>query len=178
MHNFTNDYSEGAHPKVLEIMLESNLEQNEGYGLDKHSERARELIRRWIDMPNADVHSYLAAPKQTCGCIVLLRPHQCVISADTGHINVHETELLRLQATSRDSAGNRWCSHHNSSRVLLALTWTSTWFSQRWYIYQILQSWVLSTQKSELQDIRETCLKNGLLLYLDGARIVRRSHLV
>ena len=42
MISFANDYSEGAHPRILEMMGRANLEQNDGYGLDAHSEKARQ----------------------------------------------------------------------------------------------------------------------------------------
>ena len=32
MYSFANDYSEGAHPRILEAMMNTNLEQNPGYG--------------------------------------------------------------------------------------------------------------------------------------------------
>ena len=173
MHNFTNDYSEGAHPKVLEIMLESNLEQNEGYGLDKHSERARELIRRWIDMPNADVH-FIPGGTQTNLLVVssFLRPHQCVISADTGHINVHETGAI-------EATGHKVVTVPGTDGKLTPQLIQSVVGSHvdehmvQPKMVDISNSTELGTiyTKSELQDIRETCLKNGLLLYLDGARI-------
>ena len=34
MYRFTNDYSEGAHPSILEAMTATNLEGNFGYGCD------------------------------------------------------------------------------------------------------------------------------------------------
>ena len=33
---FNCDYTEGAHPRVLEKMLETNLEQTVGYGEDPY----------------------------------------------------------------------------------------------------------------------------------------------
>ena len=47
MHSFMNDYSEGAHPRILELITKSNFQQNKGYE-DVHSQRAREYIRRAI----------------------------------------------------------------------------------------------------------------------------------
>ena len=50
-HKFTNDYSEGAHPRILEAMINANLTQNPGYGLDSHCEKARELIIKRVQRP-------------------------------------------------------------------------------------------------------------------------------
>ena len=56
MYSFTNDYSEGAHPRILEAMMNANLTQNVGYGLDAHSLAAAGTIRRLADAPDAAVH--------------------------------------------------------------------------------------------------------------------------
>ena len=34
MYSFRNDYSEGAHPKVLQALADTNLRQTVGYGMD------------------------------------------------------------------------------------------------------------------------------------------------
>ena len=31
---FTSDYMEGAHPSILEALVQTNLQQTEGYGFD------------------------------------------------------------------------------------------------------------------------------------------------
>ena len=36
MYSFTNDYSEGAHPKIMKALIETNDEHCAGYGLDKY----------------------------------------------------------------------------------------------------------------------------------------------
>ncbi|MGI6577896.1 MAG: threonine aldolase family protein [Eubacteriales bacterium] len=173
MYWFTNDYSEGAHPKIIELMSKSNFEQNTGYGLDIHSEKARELIRNWINMPNADVH-FIPGGTQTNLLVIssFLRPHQCVISADTGHINVHETGAIeatghkvvnvpgmdgKLTPESIQSAVDSHVGEHMVQPRMV-------------YISNSTELGTIYT-KAELEKIRETCLKNGLLLYMDGARL-------
>ena len=37
MYSFKNDYSEGAHPNLLNILVQTNLIQEEGYGYDSLS---------------------------------------------------------------------------------------------------------------------------------------------
>ena len=44
MLSFVNDYSEGAHPKILERLNETNFEQLAGYGSDRYCEQAKEKI--------------------------------------------------------------------------------------------------------------------------------------
>ena len=61
--NFSSDYQEGAHARVLEALVATNMEQTSGYGTDEHCERARDLIRQACAAPDADV--YLAVPRRT-----------------------------------------------------------------------------------------------------------------
>ncbi len=173
MHSFANDYSEGAHPKVLELMMKSNLEQNEGYGLDRHSERARELIRQWIDRPDADIH-FIPGGTQTNLLVIssFLRPHQCVVAADTGHINVHETgavEATGHKVVNVPGVDGKLTPEHIQGVID---THESEHMVKPKMIYISNSSELGSIYtKSELQAIREICLKNNLLLYMDGARI-------
>ena len=34
MYRFQCDYTEGAHPAIMQRMVETNMEQTDGYGLD------------------------------------------------------------------------------------------------------------------------------------------------
>lgn len=43
---FNNDYSHGAHPAVLQALVDTNMEPQPGYGTDAHTERAKQLIAR------------------------------------------------------------------------------------------------------------------------------------
>lgn len=38
MLNFASDYTEGCHPKVLEALTRTNMEQLTGYGTDIYSD--------------------------------------------------------------------------------------------------------------------------------------------
>lgn len=89
---FNSDYTEGAHPKIMELMMSSNMEQTGGYGMDAYCDKARALIRQQCGREDIDVQ-FLVGGTQTNLTVIAatLRPHQGVISADTGHINVHET---------------------------------------------------------------------------------------
>ena len=89
---FTSDYTEGAHPRIIEKLAETNMEQTVGYGEDPYCEAAREAIKKVCDAPDADVH-FLVGGTQTNFTVIssILRPFQGVICADSGHINVHET---------------------------------------------------------------------------------------
>ena len=92
---FETDYQEGCHPKILERLIQTNLEQTSGYGADTHTENARALIKNVIAKPNAKVF-FMVGGTQTNTTLIkyLLTPCEGVISASTGHINVHESGAI------------------------------------------------------------------------------------
>ena len=55
MLSFENDYSEGAHPKILERLAETNFVQTTGYGNDPYCAAAKEKIRTACGCPEADI---------------------------------------------------------------------------------------------------------------------------
>lgn len=63
-YRFNSDYTEGCHPAVLEKLVQTNMEQTDGYGLDPYCDEARKLIREAFACPNADVH-FLVGGTQT-----------------------------------------------------------------------------------------------------------------
>lgn len=95
MIRFECDYNEGAHERILQRLMETNMEQTSGYGTDDHCERARMLIRQACGQEEADVH-FLVGGTQTNTTVIasILRPHQGVIAAVSGHIAVHETGAI------------------------------------------------------------------------------------
>lgn len=95
MIRFDCDYTEGAHPLILEALMNTNMEQTCGYGLDEHCDNARKLIQKACGNSEIDVH-FLVGGTQTNTIVInsILKPYQCVLSADTGHINVHETGAI------------------------------------------------------------------------------------
>ena len=82
----------GAHPKILERLLETNLEQTPGYGKDEHCERAKTLIRQACGLPQSTIE-FVSGGTQANQIVIaaILKPYQGVVCADTGHINTHET---------------------------------------------------------------------------------------
>ena len=84
---FTSDYMEGAHPTILQRLVETNMVQAAGYGCDEFSEAAREKIRAACGAPDAEIH-FLAGGTQTNMTVIsaMLRPYQGVVAAETGHI--------------------------------------------------------------------------------------------
>ena len=109
MIHFAFDYAEGAHEGVLRRLFETNLEQTAGYGEDPYCRRAQGLIRQLCRNESLEVH-FLVGGTQTNTTVIAaaLRPHQGVIAASSGHINVHESGAIEstghkvLAVPSRD----------------------------------------------------------------------------
>ena len=177
MIRFNCDYSEGAHPLVLEKLVQTNLEQVPGYGQDLFCRQAAELIQSLCEAPQAEVH-FLCGGTQTNLTVIaaMLRPYQCVISADSGHINVHETGAIEatghriLTAPSSDgkitaAQINRLCQAHWQDD-------NPEFAPQPRLVYLSLPTeFGTLYSKKELQDIRRACDQNKLYLFIDGARL-------
>ena len=103
---FQCDYNEGAHPKVLERLVQTNMEQTPGYSEDKYCEEAREKIRKACGDDSLAVH-FLVGGTQTNVTVInaALRKHQGVLCAVTGHINVHETGAVEAAPWAKGSIG-------------------------------------------------------------------------
>ena len=95
MIDFCSDYTEGAHPRILDKLLETNLEQTAGYGMDDYCRQAASLIRAACEAPDADVHFLTGGTQANLTVIAAaLRPHQGVIAVDSGHITTHESGAI------------------------------------------------------------------------------------
>ena len=95
MIRFNSDYTEGCHPAILEKLSETNMEQTAGYGEDEYCAKAAELIKKACKSETADVH-FLVGGTQTNVTVIsaALKHYQGVLTAESGHINVHETGAL------------------------------------------------------------------------------------
>ena len=174
---FQCDYNEGCAPQIMQRLVETNLEQNIGYGEDPHCEHARELIRKACEAPQADVH-FLVGGTQTNATVIssILRPYQGVIAATTGHIAVHETgaiehsghKVLTLPATNGKIQAEqvRQClaGHYNEDGPEHAVQPGLVYISYPTE-YGTLYS------KKELTDIHNVCREYQIPLFVDGARL-------
>lgn len=173
MYSFTNDYSEGAHPLLLDALLKTNLEQTEGYGLDIYSAKASSQIKRLIKNATADIH-YLVGGTQTNATFMAaaLRPYQAVISVDTGHINVHEAGAV-------EAMGHKviTCPHKDGKITIERIrevirVHIDEHMVQPKMVY-ISQTTELGTAytTNEIKQLYTYCQENDLYLFIDGARL-------
>lgn len=177
MIRFNCDYSEGAHPHILEKLAQTNLEQAPGYGQDTYCRQAADLIKSLCQTPQAEVH-FLAGGTQTNLTVIAacLRPYQTVISADSGHINVHETGAI-------EATGHRILTVPEQNGKLtaeqIARCCKEHWlddnpeFAPQPKLVYISFPTEYGTlySKEELSAIRRVCDENNLFLFVDGARL-------
>lgn len=174
---FQCDYNEGAHPRIMERLAASNLEQTLGYGEDEYCRSAATKIRRACGDDSLAVHFLVGGTQANLTVIsAALRSHQGVLCARTGHINVHETGAVEacghkvLALPSEDgkiSAGQvrEACIEHRSNESFEHMV-------QPGMVY-ISNPTELGTLYSaeELKDLYDVCQEFEIPLFLDGARL-------
>lgn len=172
-YSFFNDYSEGAHPSILELISTTNLRQEDGYGNDSLSEKATQLIRDKIGNSEAAVHFVSGGTQANLIVLAsLMKPYESVIAANTGHINVHEAGAIeatghRINAIpvkdgklTVDLIKGVLDAHEDEHMVKPRVVFISN-STEVGTLYK----------KSELEAISAYCHDNGLYLYMDGARL-------
>ncbi|MCM3570844.1 low specificity L-threonine aldolase [Neobacillus mesonae] len=173
MYNFRTDYTEGAHPRILQVLIETNLEQEEGYGEDRFSMQAIDLIKEKIGQPDAAVHLLTGGTQTNLTAIsAFLRPHEAAIAASTGHIFTHETGAI--EATGHKVlAVNTGDGKLNPSLIKQVLDEHTDEHMVKPKLVYISNSTEIGTiyKKSELQDLSNFCRGQNLILYMDGARL-------
>lgn len=173
-YSLLDDYSEGAHPEVLAALLQSNGTQEVGYGRDTFSEEAKHHIRTHLG--NQDVGVFFVPSGTSANAISIaacLRPHEAVIAASSGHIVTRETGAVEASghkiinvvpengkltpASINKALDDNWHFPHMAKPRLV-------------YISNATEIGTVYT-KTELTAIKRLCEENGLLLFVDGARI-------
>lgn len=177
MISFESDYNNGAHPEVLRHLIETNEGQTKTYGFDEYSESATAKIRDACSAPDAAVY-YLPGGTQTNATALdgMLRSYEAVITADTGHINVHEATAVELsghKVIGLPSHEGKLCAEelehfmdvfeHDESRDHMAQPGVVyiTFPTEYGTLYTI----------EELSVLYQVCRRHDLQLFVDGARL-------
>ena len=177
MITFASDYTEGAHEKILQRMMETNLEQNSGYGTDHWCDSAKEKIRRACACPQAQI-AFLVGGTQTNQIIIdtMLQPYEGVVAAATGHVNVHEAGAIeytghkvmtvpshegKMQAKELEQLLNASETDDNREHMV---------FPGMVYISHPTEYGTLYSLK-ELKSISDICRRHNIPLFMDGARL-------
>jgi len=172
-HSFFDDYSEGAHPHVLELLIASNLVQEPGYGDDALSRRAATLLREATGNPGAAVHFVSGGTQANLIALAsMLEPYESVIAASTAHILVHETGAVEATGHKIHTVpGRDGKLDPDQVRAIVAQHGDEHMVVPRVaFISQATEAGTLYS-KAELTALSQTCRELGLYLYLDGARL-------
>jgi len=174
---FNCDYNEGAHPDIISRLTETNLEQAPGYGEDRHCELARSYIKKECSRSDVDVHFLVGGTQANLTVIsAALRPHQGVLCAESGHINVHESGAVEavchkvIPLPSRD--GKITADQIQQAHDAHVTDEAKEHIVQPKLVYISFPT-ELGTiySKTEFAALSKTCRDCGYYLYMDGARL-------
>lgn len=177
MLHFENDYNKGAHPALLEALVQTNLEGLSGYGTDKYTVRAIEKIRQATKCPHAQV-TFLSGGTQTNQLVIdaLLQSYQGVIAAETGHISSHEAGAIEF-------SGHKVLTlPHKEGKLQPALVrqYIEDFYADGNHEHMVFPGMVYISHpteygtlysRSELEQLSQVCRQFEIPLFLDGARL-------
>lgn len=177
MLSFESDYMEGAHEKILQRLIETNMEKLSGYGVDVYCESAKSKIKEACQCQEANVE-FLVGGTQTNAIVIdtLLAPYEGVVAAETGHVSVHEAgaieatkhKVLTLpeqngKISAQDLKGflaGFWQDGNHEHMVFPGMV----------YISHPTEFGTLYTAQ-ELKELSAICKEYSIPLFLDGARL-------
>jgi len=175
--SFMSDYTEGAHEKILERLIETNRVSVSGYGADPYCRSAADKIKKACDAPDASVY-FLTGGTQSNQVVIdtLSRPYEGVICAASGHINTHEAGAVEM-------TGHKVLAlpqHEGRIDPCELRAYLDAFFGDPNWEHMVIPGIVYVTHpteygtlytRDELAEIAEICRERGLKLYLDGARL-------
>lgn len=174
MYSFQNDYAEGGHPRILARLVETNLNQQIGYGNDEYSAQAKNAIQHYLKHSTAQIF-FISGGTQANLLVIssILRPHEAVISAESGHINTHETGAI-------EATGHRVIAIPSLDGKLRPedLLQVLNDHTLRPHVVKPKMVYISNTTeagtvylKEELTALYNFCKAYNLILYMDGARL-------
>ena len=177
MISFESDYIQGAHPLILNRLIETNFEALSGYSTDKYCASAREKIKKACDAPEAQVY-FLVGGTQANQVVIstCLKNYEGVISAVTGHINAHEAGAVEYTGHKVLPLSN----HQGKIDASELLNLVETFYADDNHEHMVFPGMVYISHpteygtlysKDELIKISDICKKFNMMLFLDGARL-------
>ncbi len=185
MLHFDTDYMEGAHPLIMQRLMETNLEQTVGYGSDHYTQDAKILIAEACGLENpfiekgysGDIH-FLVGGTQTNSTVIdsLLMRHEGVLCAETAHINVHESGAI-------ESCGHKVLtlpSHEGKVDASEVKAYIQHFYADETYEHMVAPGMLYISypteygtlySKAELSELHAICQEAEIPLYIDGARL-------
>ena len=172
---FLSDDTEGCHPKILEALAATNLISQPGYGEDRWCRSAAEKLRALCG--EVDVH-FLSGGTQANLVVIsaLLRRHEAVIAAETGHIAVHEAGAVEFTGHKvialPSHAGKLDAGELDAYMRAFYADATHEHMPAPGMVY-LSHPTELGTlySRAELTALYDTCRRWDMPLFLDGARL-------
>ena len=173
MYSFRNDYSESAHPNILKALVETNMSQLLGYGMDEHTQAAIKYMKEKMQAKNVDIHFVSGGTQAnllaTAG---FLRPFDAVICTNSAHIHTHEAGSV--EATGHkvlvEYAEDGKLTPAMVEHAIKVNSAEETPNPKMVYISNATELGTIHTKK-ELEELYECCKKYGMYFFIDGARI-------
>jgi threonine aldolase len=173
MIHFRNDYSEGAHPLILQALADATYEQNAGYGMDEHCKHATELIQKACGYSEADVHFFTGGTQANLSVIsAILRPYEAVIATKRSHINTHETGAIEATGHKVIAMPGQDGKLTPEDIIQAVESHTDEHMVKPTLVYISNTTEIGSVYtKQELHELRNICNTYHLYLFMDGARL-------
>lgn len=177
MISFESDYNNGAHPDVLQHLLDTNNSQSASYGYDEWSESARKKIREACQCPDADIY-FLVGGTQVNATVIdaLLPSYGAVIAVSTAHINVHESGAVEAHGHKVIALP----SHDGCMKADELEAYLKRFYADPTWEHMAVPGMVYITfptelgtvyQADEIQALYEVAKQYSLPLFIDGARL-------
>lgn len=177
MLHFENDYNKGAHPELLNALIETNDQGLSGYGTDSYCQQAADKIREVCSCPQAEVE-FLVGGTQTNQVVIssILASYEGVIAAETGHVSSHEAGAIEF-------SGHKVLTLPSHNGKLLAsevATYIETFYADGNYQHMVFPGMVYISHpteygtlysKAELEELSKICKHYQIPLFIDGARL-------
>lgn len=177
MLSFQCDYAEGALEEILEKLVATNRESSPGYGADEYTARAKEKIKAACACPQGDVYFVTGGTEANQVVISsMLAPYEGVLSAETGHINVHESGAI-------EATGHKVLALPQSDGKVAAAdvkAYLERFYGDETYEHMVFPGMVYISHPTEygtlyslaeLEALSTVCRDANIPLYMDGARL-------
>lgn len=175
--SFGSDNHAGAHPAVIQAIIEANTGEATAYGADPWTERATRELRALFGAEGDAYLLFTGGAANVFGLGLLLARHEAVICADSAHINTDECggpeRILGTKLLPVPAPGGKLTPELIETRLAGR---GDEHFAQAGVV-AITQSTEYGTCYSlgELARIRDFCRANGLPVYMDGARLANAA---
>jgi threonine aldolase len=173
---FGSDNHAGAHPAVLQAIMDANSGEAVAYGADEWTERATARLREVFGAEEAFL-VLNGSGANILGLSVLLRRHEAVICADSAHINTDECGSAERLLGSKLLAVPAVDGKITPDLISERLSGRGDDHVAQPGVVAITQSTELGTcyTLAELRKIADFCHANDLRVYLDGARLANAA---